>query len=147
MDHKDLDVWKKSMDLVELIYDFTRSFPQDEIYGLTSQMKRAVVSIPSNIAEGASRKGDKELIQFLMIAISSITELETQYLISIRLRFADKNKNLEDSMVEVKKILLGFRNNIIKDHIEILPKTCPDRKPIVHNIMDKYQLKKNRKVW
>ena len=56
MDHKDLDVWKKSMDLVELIYDFTRSFPQDEIYGLTSQMKRAVVSIPSNIAEGAARK-------------------------------------------------------------------------------------------
>ena len=116
MDHKDLDVWKKSMDLVELIYDFTRSFPQDEIYGLTSQMKRAVVSIPSNIAEGAARKGDKELIQFLMIAISSITELETQYLISIKLRFADKNKVLEDAMVEVKKLLLGFRNDIIKKH-------------------------------
>ena len=116
MDHKDLEVWKKSMDLVELINDFTRSFPQDEIYCLTSQMRRAVVSIPSNIAEGASRKGDKELIQFLMIAISSITELETQYLISIRLRFADKNKILEDAMVEVKKLLLGFRNYINKKH-------------------------------
>ena len=79
-------------------------------------MKRAVVSIPSNIAEGTARKGDKELIQFLMIAISSITELETQYLISIRLQFADKNKVLEDAMVGVKKLLLGFRNDIIKKH-------------------------------
>ncbi|WP_445955310.1 four helix bundle protein [Yeosuana sp.] len=116
MDHKDLDVWKKSMDLVELIYDFTKSFPENEKYGLTSQMRRAAVSIPSNIAEGAARKGNKELIQFLMIAISSISELETQYLISIRLRFADKNKDLEDSMIEVKKLLLGFRNYIIKKH-------------------------------
>lgn len=58
MDHKELDVWKKSMDLVELVYSLTSQFPSDEKYGLVSQMRRAAVSIPSNIAEGAARKGD-----------------------------------------------------------------------------------------
>ncbi|WP_083692149.1 four helix bundle protein [Seonamhaeicola sp. S2-3] len=58
MDHKELDVWKKSMDLVELVYSLTSQFPSDEKYGLVSQMRRAAVSIPSNIAEGASRKSD-----------------------------------------------------------------------------------------
>ena len=84
MNHKDLDVWKKSMDLVELIYGLTSQFPSDERFGLVSQMRRAAVSIPSNISEGAARKGDKELIQFLMIAIGSLSELETQYLLSVR---------------------------------------------------------------
>lgn len=79
MDHKDLDVWKKSMDLVESIYKITQIFPDSEKFGLTTQMRRAVVSIPSNIAEGSARKGDKELIQFLHIAIGSLSELETQY--------------------------------------------------------------------
>lgn len=65
MNHKDLEVWKKSMDLVIEVYQITRLFPDSEKFGLTSQMRRAVVSIPSNIAEGAARKGDKELIQFL----------------------------------------------------------------------------------
>jgi four helix bundle protein len=78
MDHKDLDLWKKSMNLVVLIYDITSKFPSDERFGLTSQMRRAAVSIPSNIAEGAARKGDKEFIQFLMIALGSLSELETQ---------------------------------------------------------------------
>jgi four helix bundle protein len=78
MNHKDLDVWKKSMNLVVLIYDITSKFPSDERFGLTSQMRRAAVSIPSNIAEGAARKGDKEFIQFLMIALGSLSEVETQ---------------------------------------------------------------------
>jgi len=60
MDHKELDVWKKSMDLVELVYQLTCQFPTDERFGLVSQMRRAAVSIPSNIAEGAARKSDKE---------------------------------------------------------------------------------------
>ncbi len=93
MNHKDLDVWKKSMDLVESIYSLTSQFPSDERFGLVSQMSRAAVSIPSNIAEGSARKGDKELIQFLMIAIGSLSELETQYLLSVRLRVVDKNEN------------------------------------------------------
>ena len=112
MDHKDLEVWKKAMDLVEDIYTFTQSFPVEERYGLSSQMKRASISIPSNIAEGSARKGDKELIQFLNIAIGSVSELETQYLIAIRLTFADTNDNLENLLIDVKKLLLGYRNYV-----------------------------------
>jgi four helix bundle protein len=77
MDHKDLDVWKRSMDLVVKVYQITKLFPDTEKYGLTSQMRRAAVSIPSNITEGAARKGDKEFIQFLYISIGSLSELET----------------------------------------------------------------------
>jgi len=68
MDHKDLDVWKKGMELVECVYSFSRDFPDSEKFGLTSQIRRSAVSIPSNIAEGAARKSDKELLQFLSIA-------------------------------------------------------------------------------
>jgi len=113
-DHKDLDVWKKSMDLVVNVYQITQSFPDTEKYGLTSQMRRSAVSIPSNIAEGASRKGDKELIQFLYISIGSLSELETQYLIAIRLGFITKTNDFELQLVEVKKLLIGFKNYINK---------------------------------
>ena len=64
MDHKELDVWKKSIGLVELVYSITFSFPKSEQFGLTSQMRRAAISISSNIAEGSARKGNKELLQF-----------------------------------------------------------------------------------
>lgn len=87
MNHKELDVWKKGMDLVEKIYSLSASFPAEERFGLTSQIRRAAVSVPSNIAEGAARKSDKELLQFISIAIGSLAELETQYLIAIRLGF------------------------------------------------------------
>lgn len=114
MDHKDLEVWKKSMDLVIKVYQITQLFPDAEKFGLTSQMRRAAVSIPSNIAEGAARKGNKEFIQFLYIAIASLSELETQYLIAIRLEFIKKEEALELQMIEVKKLLLGFRNYLNK---------------------------------
>ena len=114
MEHKKLDVWIKSMDLVEKIYKFTLDIPDSEKFGLISQMRRSVVSIPSNIAEGAARKGDKELIQFIHIALGSLAELETQYLISVRLNFAAINQELEDLIITVKKLLLGFRNYLLK---------------------------------
>lgn len=76
--HRDLDVWKKSVSLVTSIYEITKSFPKEEIYGLTNQIRRAAVSVPSNIAEGSARQGNKEFIQFLYIALGSLTELETQ---------------------------------------------------------------------
>jgi four helix bundle protein len=114
MDHKDLDVWKKSMDLVVKVYQITQLFPDTEKYGLTSQMRRAAISIPSNIAEGAARKGDKELQQFLYISIGSLSELETQYLIALRLAFVEKVVVLEKQLIEVKKLLLGFKNYISK---------------------------------
>ena len=73
------------MKLVEDIYSISKNFPKEEMYGLTSQMRRCAVSIPSNIAEGAGRKGEKEFTRFLYIALGSISELETQFEISIRL--------------------------------------------------------------
>ena len=114
MDHKDLEVWKKSMDLVVSVYQITKLFPDSEKFGLTSQMRRSVVSVPSNIAEGSARKGNKELIQFLHIAIGSLSELETQYLIAIRLEFIKKEEALELQIIEVKKLLIGFRNYLNK---------------------------------
>lgn len=114
MNHKDLDVWKKSMDLVVKVYQITQLFPDTEKFGLTSQMRRSAVSIPSNIAEGAARKGDKELIQFLYISIGSLSELETQYLIALRLGFITKDDVLEVQMIEVKKLVIGFKNYINK---------------------------------
>ena len=114
MVHKNLDVWKKSMDLVEVTYKLTQQFPDTEKFGLTSQMRRSAVSIPSNIAEGAARKGDKELIQFLYIALGSISELETQYLIAVRLKFTNKDEVIEGLLLDVKKMLLGFKNYVSK---------------------------------
>jgi four helix bundle protein len=102
------------MDLVEVIYKMTQQFPDAEKFGLTSQMRRSAVSIPSNIAEGAARKKDKELIQFLYIALGSIAELETQYLIAVRLEFTNKDVVIEDLLLNVKKMLLGLKNYVIK---------------------------------
>lgn len=79
--HKELIVWKKSMDLVKEVYILTNQFPKEELYGLTSQIRRAVVSIPSNIAEGHVRRHKKEFIHHLSIALGSAAELETQILI------------------------------------------------------------------
>ena len=107
-DHKDLDVWIQSMLLVEDNYKLTNNFPSDEKYGLSSQIKRAVVSIPSNIAEGAGRKGDKEFIQFLYIAMGSLSELETQLILSNRLRFVSSIDLYLNQLEKIKKMLFGL---------------------------------------
>ena len=85
--HKDLLVWQKSMELVTNVYVATRSFPKDEIFGIVSQMRRAAVSIPSNISEGYGRLYEKETVKFLSNALGSATELETQMIISRNLSF------------------------------------------------------------
>jgi len=87
--HKDLDVWKNSIDFVTEIYKLTNKFPKSEFYGLTNQIRRSAVSIPSNIAEGAGRAHNKEFIQFLNISLGSISEIETQLTISKNLGFID----------------------------------------------------------
>jgi four helix bundle protein len=112
MNHKDMDVWKKNMDLAEAIYTVTRSFPNDEVYGLTSQIKRAAISIPSNIAEGAARKSNKEFQHFLSISLDSLSEVETQYQLAIRLGFISENTILNNLIVSVRKLLLGTRNYV-----------------------------------
>ena len=107
-DHKDLDVWKQSMVLVEDIYALTKNFPLDEKYGLSSQIKRAVVSVPSNIAEGAGRKGDREFIQFLYIAMGSLSELETQLILANRLQFTNSVESYLSQIEKIKKMLFGL---------------------------------------
>jgi len=114
MNHKDLDVWKKGMDLVELVYNVTSNFPDSERFGLTSQMRRASISIPSNIAEGSARKSNKEFYQYISIALGSLAELETQYLISVRLNFVNEDEQLVSAIKEQKQLLIGFRNHIKK---------------------------------
>ena len=91
--HKDLDVWNKAMDLAEQLYLLTGRFPKEEQFGLTSQIRRAAVSIASNIAEGAARNSNKEFLQFLYIALGSAAEIETQLLLAKRLKFL-KEDNL-----------------------------------------------------
>ncbi|MBI2117729.1 four helix bundle protein [Candidatus Peregrinibacteria bacterium] len=88
--HKDLIVWQKAMDLVVLIYKITENFPKTEIYGITSQMRRSAVSIPSNIAEGRKRGSKADYRQFLLIAYGSGAELETQLEICQRLSYIDE---------------------------------------------------------
>lgn len=85
--HMDLEVWKNSVELVVMIYKITKKFPKDELYGIVSQIRRAAVSIPSNISEGAGRNHDREFIQFLYVSMGSLSELETQVLISQRLEY------------------------------------------------------------
>jgi four helix bundle protein len=104
-DHKDLDVWKQSMLLAEDVYALTKEFPSEEKYGLSIQIKRAVVSISSNIAEGAGRKGDKEFIQFLYIAMGSLSELETQLILSERLQFVN---SIEIHLNQIEKLENAF---------------------------------------
>lgn len=90
--HKDLDCWKNSIELVKTIYKLTNNFPKHELYSLTSQLRRSAVSVPSNIAEGSARNSKKEYIQFLYIASGSLSEVETQLIISKELKFIDETE-------------------------------------------------------
>jgi len=109
-----MDVWKKSMDLVEVIYKISAAFPNEEKYGLTSQIRRAAVSVPSNIAEGAARRSDKEFIQFISIAMGSLSEIETQYQLAIRLGFTQEALDVNGLLKSVSKLLIGTRNYLLK---------------------------------
>jgi four helix bundle protein len=105
--YRELTVWKKSIDLVIEVYELTKSFPKEELFGLTSQMRRASISIPSNIAEGHSRKYRQEFKQFIRTALGSGAELETQILISNRLGLinSSKSEKVNELTSEVMKML------------------------------------------
>lgn len=106
--YKDLIVWQKSKKLATDIYDITASFPKEEQYGLVSQIRRAAVSIPANIAEGRGRNTRKDFAHFLHIALGSCAELETELAISKDLKFGTitKYQEAEDLIIEVRKMLL-----------------------------------------
>ncbi|MGV0845883.1 four helix bundle protein [Empedobacter falsenii] len=103
--HKELKVWQESMDLVVCIYETVKIFPKEELYGLTSQMKRSALSIPSNIAEGAGRNGKAEYCRFLYIALGSASELETQLEIAFRLGFIGNLIQFQKSINYIKSML------------------------------------------
>ena len=105
--YKDLELWKVSMDFVTEIYNVTNNFPKSELNGLTSQIRRSAISIPSNIAEGSSRKGTKEFIQFLWISNGSLSELETQIEICHRLGYIINIEGEIEKVKHIRRMLLG----------------------------------------
>ncbi|MBN2483752.1 MAG: four helix bundle protein [Candidatus Omnitrophica bacterium] len=119
-DFKDLKVWQKAMEIVTNTYNMVKKFPQEELYALSSQMKRAVVSIPSNIAEGFQRKHPKEYIQFLNVASASSAELETQILIAKNLNYI--NEEQSDSLIsEIRslcKMISSLAKKIYSENLE-----------------------------
>lgn len=108
--HRDLEVWRASIDLARSVYDLTRQYPKEELFGLVSQMRRASVSIASNIAEGAARNGDKEFMQFLYIALGSASELDTHIEISrvIRICPEDHLQTLQNDITRVRMLISGL---------------------------------------
>lgn len=103
--YKDLIVWQKSIAMVSLVYESTKFFPTEERFGLTSQIRRSAVSVPSNIAEGWGRNSTKNYIQFLKISKGSLFELETQILISKNLEFITQSANIDKLITEIGKML------------------------------------------
>lgn len=112
--YQQLKVWQRGIELVAEIYRLTKLFPREELYGLSSQMRRSAVSIPSNIAEGYARKHRQEYIQFLRIAYGSSSELETQIIIAKMLNFLEESafRAVENFVLEVKKMLSGLIKSV-----------------------------------
>lgn len=110
MFYKDLEVWKEAIDLTILIYKITDNFPDEEKYGIISQIRRAVVAIPSNIAEGSTRMSDKDTIRFIDIAIGSLAELDTQMIIAEKLNYYQGYEKLKLKIDKVFALLRGFKN-------------------------------------
>ena len=115
--YKELIAWQKAMGLVESIYRVSRSFPKEELYVLTSQLRRAAISIPSNIAEGQGRRSAREFVNFLSIAYGSIREVETQIEIARRLGYiaSDEATRMTDQMDEVGRLINGLSQSISRD--------------------------------
>jgi four helix bundle protein len=116
---RELRAWQLGMDLTERVYLITNSFPKSEIYGLTSQIRRAAVSIPSNLAEGHGRTSTKEFLQFISIAYGSICELETQILLSHRLKYIETIdlEAISALLIETSKTIRGLQK-AMKDKVD-----------------------------
>ncbi|MGF1615548.1 MAG: four helix bundle protein [Gammaproteobacteria bacterium] len=112
--YRDLEVWKKSIDWVEQIYHVSSSFPRDEKFGLTSQIRRAAISVPANIAEGAARTGTGEFLQFLSVASGSLAEVETFLVLAGRLGYLTEQDRqvLETKSDEISRMLGGLKRSL-----------------------------------
>jgi len=114
--HKKLNVWKESIELARDVYTLTSRFPSEERFGLTSQMRRAVISIPSNVAEGAARRSKKEFKNFVGMAQGSLSELDTQFELAVALGYLNRNDlgGLEERMLKIDKMLSGLIRSLTK---------------------------------
>ncbi len=112
--YKDLKVWQKSREIVKNIYDISGTFPKEEMYGLTSQIRRAAISLPSNIAEGNARQSRKEYKNFISIAKGSLAELETQLILSVDLGYVTEEKlsNIFSKINELERMLYSLRKSL-----------------------------------
>ena len=113
--HCDLEVWKESIALVKLVYKVSGMFPNSEQYGLTSQMRRAAISIPCNIAEGAARNSKVQYLQFLTISRGSLSELETQIIIAKELGYLPSPEGLESQTDKVFALLAGLITSLRRE--------------------------------
>lgn len=113
MHHKNLEAWKESINFVTEIYELTKKFPKEELWGLTSQIRRASVSIPSNIAEGCGRTSTKETSRFMDIAIGSIAEVETQLIIAQNLGYID-SEELISKLSKINALVQGIKKYLSK---------------------------------
>ena len=109
--HEDLDAWKRAMALAKAVYMTTAAWPSEEKFGLTSQIRRAAVSVPSNVAEGSARGSDKDFAHFLDIALGSLAEVETQLLLAKEIGFCIEGISRED-VADVRRPLIGLRNHL-----------------------------------
>ncbi len=118
--HKNLKVWQRSISFVTEIYRITRLFPKEEIYCMALQLRRAAISIPSNIAEGSARKNTKEYIQFLYISLGSASEIETQIIISINLGYImhEKVGGMQSELEEIIRMLVGLIKSLSDKNTE-----------------------------
>jgi four helix bundle protein len=114
--YTDLVAWRKAMDLVEEVYRLTKSFPKEELYGLSSQLRRSAVSIPSNVAEGHCRNGRREFVHHLSIALGSLGDVETQVLIAQRLGYIDESASTNAAALasETGRLLVGLMHSLEK---------------------------------
>ena len=117
--HKKLDVWNRAISFVTRIYDVTRDYPREELYGIVSQMRRAALSIPCNISEGAARQSTKDYIRFLYISLGSASELDVQITVSRNLNYLSDNMFCEISAEneEISKMLMGLIKSL-KVHLK-----------------------------
>ncbi|MEK7724389.1 MAG: four helix bundle protein [Acidobacteriota bacterium] len=112
--HENLEVWKKAIEMVTEVYEITQSFPTEEKFGLTSQIRRAVVSIPANITEGVARKSDKEFCNFLSIAQGSASELETELLIAKNLKYlsVERYQKIYEEVNTIARMIIGLSQKV-----------------------------------
>jgi len=110
--HRDLVAWQAAMDLAEIVYQQTSTFPKEETFGLTIQVRRAAVSVPSNIAEGAARNSSREFFQYLGVAAGSLAELETQVELAIRLKYLPKNTEALIHARRVGRLVNALRRSL-----------------------------------